>query len=575
VRRLIIRFLIGAALLVCLPSVALADSQSLLAKSDTDMAGVGLPIVQVPTLTTRVSNFPTDGAQALKAAEANRTMDALHAREHPLQWAVNVWNDQNWFVDFSYHGKRVAEVVETRDARVTAVWTGPQSILVYARGDFATQFGHWWLLVPFSILFLLPFLDRRRPWRMLHLDALVLLSFLISYLLFDHAKFVPGVWLAYPPLLYLLARMLWIGFRSAHRRGGLRPVPAALAPLLSLRVLGIGLVALVIARIVLSLTSGTVVDVGYASVIGAHRIAAGQPLYFVSPSHGDTYGPLAYLAYLPFELLFPWHGTWGYLPSAHAASIVFDLVTIAGLVALGRRLRPGVEGRRLGLVLGWVWSACPFTLLALMMHTNDGLIAMLSVLSLLAFASPALRGVLLGLAAAAKFAPAALIGLYAGQRDRGFKGTIVCVISFAAVVMIAIGLYLPTGGLTEFYNHTIGFQLDRSDPFSPWGLHPSLGALKTVIEGGALLLAAAVAFVPRGRRTIAQVCALAAAVTIAVQLPAEHWFYYYIVWFMPFVAVALLVRDGQPDVTDTDQSAPSPELSHVAASSPEPVATGV
>jgi hypothetical protein len=115
---------------------------------------------------------------------------------------------------------------------------------------------------------------------------------------------------------------------------------------------------------------------------------------------------------------------------------------------------------------------------------------MLSVLSLLAFASPAARGALLGLAAAAKFAPAALLGLYAGHRDRGIKGTIACVVSFAAVVVTAIGLYLPSGGLAEFYNHTIGFQLTRSDVFSAWALHPSLDPLKLAVEIGAVLLAA-------------------------------------------------------------------------------------
>ena len=28
--------------------------------------------------------------------------------------------------------------------------------------------------------------------------------------------------------------------------------------------------------------------------------------------------------------------------------------------------------------------------------------------------------------------------------------------------------------------------------------------------------------------------------TIALQLPAVHWFYFYIIWFVPFAAVAFL-----------------------------------
>ena len=35
----------------------------------------------------------------------------------------------------------------------------------------------------------------------------------------------------------------------------------------------------------------------------------------------------------------PWSGTWDDLPAAHAAAIAFDLLTLAGLWLLGRRLR--------------------------------------------------------------------------------------------------------------------------------------------------------------------------------------------------------------------------------------------
>jgi hypothetical protein len=34
---------------------------------------------------------------------------------------------------------------------------------------------------------------------------------------------------------------------------------------------------------------------------------------------------------------------------------------------------------------------------------------------------------------------------------------------------------------------------------------------------------------------------------MAVQLPATHWFYYYVAWFMPFVLVALLGRQSVPE----------------------------
>ena len=88
------------------------------------------------------------------------------------------------------------------------------------------------------------------------------------------------------------------------------------------------------------------IDVGYAGVIGADKISDGEPLYGDFPednSHGDTYGPLAYYAYQPFEQLFPWTGSWDDLPAAHAASIFFDLATAALLLLARNAAAPGTE----------------------------------------------------------------------------------------------------------------------------------------------------------------------------------------------------------------------------------------
>ena len=533
-----VRTALLALLAACALALSLAPGAS---AAGLQSVGVPVPVVGVPSLTFVPPGFTTDGAQAIAAAEANPTMQQLHAHEHPLHLAIGVWriNHEDWRIEFSYNGTIVAEVAISPHGRVTNVWTGPVARASYARGNYAPLFDSPWVSVVFSILFLIPFLDPRRIRRWLHLDALVLLSFVVSYSLFDHGHLETAVWLVYPPLLYLLARMLWIGMRGTAR--------PRLGSWLSIRLLAAGLTALVVARITLSLVDQGVIDVGFASVIGAFRAAHGQALYYVTAGHGDTYGPIAYIAYLPFELIFPWNGTWNYLPAAHAAGLFFDLATIAGLVQLGRVIRPGRQGLRLGLVFGWAWAANPFTLLCLMEHSNDGLIAMLSVLTLLALNSAPARGALLGLAAAAKFSPAGLLPLVAVGRERSGVGVFRSTVAFVGVVVISIGLYLPSGGISEFWNHTIGFQLSRTDVFSPWALHPGLAPLKDVLELLAVVVAAGVAFGPR-KRSLVQVTALAAAVTIAVQLPAVHWFYYYIVWFMPFAIVALL-GDGGADRT--------------------------
>jgi hypothetical protein len=70
-----------------------------------------------------------------------------------------------------------------------------------------------------------------------------------------------------------------------------------------------------------------------------------------------------------------------------------------------------------------------------------------------------------------------------------------------------------------------------------WG---GLSFEQHVVEGITIALAVAFAFFPRGQRTIVQVAALAAAITILFQCSLTHWFYLYIVWFFPLVMVAIL-----------------------------------
>jgi hypothetical protein len=72
--------------------------------------------------------------------------------------------------------------------------------------------------------------------------------------------------------------------------------------------------------------------------------------------------------------------------------------------------------------------------------------------------------------------------------------------------------------------------------------------MKIAAAGPAL----AVAFVPR-RPDHRQVAALGAAVLIVLQLAVTHWFYLYVVWFLPFVLVAMLgaYRERVPEAVDT------------------------
>jgi hypothetical protein len=111
--------------------------------------------------------------------------------------------------------------------------------------------------------------------------------------------------------------------------------------------------------------------------------------------------------------------------------------------------------------------------------------------------------------------------------------------------------FLPDGSLREFYDRTLGYQATRGSPFSVWGQAPSLDFLQPIARGAAVALALALALWPRFRSPV-QVAALAAATTIAVQLTATHWFYFYVVWFLPFVLVAAFATQAR--VTPTSPS---------------------
>ena len=139
-----------------------------------------------------------------------------------------------------------------------------------------------------------------------------------------------------------------------------------------------------------------------------------------------------------------------------------------------------------------------------------------------------------------QFVPTVLAPLFAaGLGDRRPSSVARFLALLILVFAASVLAYLPDGGLREFWNATLGHQLSRESPFSLFGLYPSLEPLQVVVTMMAVGLAAACYFVPR-KRDLRQVAALAGAIVIATQLATTHWFYFYIVWFLPFALVALL-----------------------------------
>ena len=492
--------------------------------------------------------------EVVAVAQRTRTVRAERRRDPRLDCNAFVDTSRagNWVVRCSAGGEEVVEVnVHDSSRAVTDVFTGPQVLWGMARGApgaFGRKLNAPYVWLPLCALFLLPFVDFRRPFRLLHLDLLVMLGFGVSHIWFNRGEISTSVPLAYPVLAYLLARALAIGFRR-------RAAGDALVPHVPVAWLAIGVLFLVGFRAGLNVADSNVIDVGYAGVLGADRIADGKSLYgWDEDWHPDTYGPVNYLAYLPFEQLLPATGGWDELAAAHAAALTFDLLVVVGLFVLGRRLRPPPEGTALGIALAYAWAAYPYSAFVLESNANDTIVAVFVVWALVALSSKPGRGALVALGGAAKFAGWALLPLFARGRGDPPRAWAAYVAGATAALLLVLLPFVADVGPVKFWDDTVGYQAGRNSPFSIWGQYDWLEWARVAAIGATVALAVLVAFLPR-ERTAVQVAALAAAVLIAVELTTAHWFYLYVVWFVPALLVAVF---GERPVTPGPAAAGSP-----------------
>ena len=485
-------------------------------------------------------------------------------------WKVQVWSGQA--------GEIAEGEVDDRTGRVTEAWTGPQVARRMARGGRGafggTEINRPLVWVVLCAVFLVGLADLRRPLAVRNLDLLALLSFSISLWAFNHGRIFWAVPLAYPPLVYLGARLTWIG--SGRGR------PPAARPVWPVWLLAAATVFLAGFRVGLNAETSNVIDVGYSGVVGAHRIANGQAPYGHFPTRdgrpcgpnaddedpreriqtngrcesanerGDTYGPVSYEAYVPGYLLFGWGGRWESgtgaddLPAAHVTTLVFDLLCLVGLALVGRRY----AGTRGAATLAFAWAAYPFTTYALMSNTNDPIVAAFLVWGLWLAGIPAARGALLALASWTKFAPLVLVPLWARYRaGGGRRSALLFAAGFLGATAASFALLLlepsPVHAARVFAERTIGWQLDRDSPFSlwDWGQYhaagiPDLALVQRVLQVGLVGAALAVVAVPR-RLSPLRLAALSGALVVGFEVVLTHWSYLYIPWFFPFAAVAL------------------------------------
>jgi hypothetical protein len=484
-------------------------------------------------------------------------------------WTVHVW--------WRDAGEIATGKVDDSTGEVLEAWTGPQVAWKMARG-YDGAFGGKTINRPavwlgFCVIFLLGLVDWRRPLGLRTLDLVVLLGFSASLWFFNEGDVFTSMPLAYPLFGYLIARMAWIGLRGRS--------PSRLALFWPVWVLAAATVFLAGFRIGLNLEGSNVIDVGYSGVIGAHRIVHGEMPYGHMPAQGklkacgdadaegeireriqtngrcessnergDTYGPVAYEAYIPGYLVLGWGGKWDKLPAAHFTSIAADLLALLGLILVGRRF----GGLPLAVALAFAWAAYPFTQYASSSNTNDALPPLFLIWGFWLASSAFGRGAFSALAGWTKFGALLVAPLWAGYPDavrlRRPRGPLVYAGGFVVASLAAFSILLlepsPAHAARVFWDRTFGWQLGRESPFSiwDWGQYhaagiPDLHLVQYLVIGLVLVGAIAAAFYPRTRSPL-QLAALTAALLVGFELTLTHWSYLYIPWFFPFVAFAVL-----------------------------------
>jgi hypothetical protein len=195
-----------------------------------------------------------------------------------------------------------------------------------------------------------------------------------------------------------------------------------------------------------------------------------------------------------------------------------------------------------------------------MSNTNDAIVPVFLIWGFIFASSAWARGVAVALSSWTKFATLVVAPLwltYPGPVRRP-RPAVAFAAAFLVATIAAFSILLlnahPIAAAHTFYDRTIKTQITRHSPFSLWdwgqyharGL-PDLHVVQRVLEGLLVIAAVAAAFFP-ARKSPLQLAALTGALLIGFEFVLTHWFYLYIPWFFPFVAVAVIASERQATV---------------------------
>lgn len=433
-------------------------------------------------------------------------------------WRVTFWDGPRVVLDAAIGPQGRVEAIEQHPPNVrppgsTTLWTPA-------------------LIVLLAALFVLALATR--PLRSLrNLDAVVIaVGFTASAFLLDARLVAAHVYVGIATLGYVALRCGRVGLGHADQPVGQAFFRTLVVRTDADRILAWIGGALLLAGLILTVTSTGASDVAAAGLAGATLLNHGVPPYGHLPEfvvHGDTYPLLTYVLFMPSAALGPVHDAFDSLDGALWLNALALALAAAGMARLSGRTH----------LLAWL--AFPPILIAATGGGNDVPAAAFVVAALLAFGRPVLSTALLTLAGWVKIVPAAALAVWL-PRLRGRQlataiGAALLLLGAGVVVLLALGGDALSNAVTA-----IRFQLERGSWYSLW---QQLGArgLQLVFQAATLGFAAAIAVhVQRAGAAVVglrRAAALAGALVALLQIGANYWTYAYLAWLLPFILVAL------------------------------------
>ena len=424
----------------------------------------------------------------------------------------------------------------------------------------------------FCALFLLGLVDWRRPLSLRNLDLLVLLSFSVSLWFFNHGHVFAAMPLAYPGLVWLLARCIWIG-RARPARRAARPSGRS-GLLVGATIFLVGF------RIGLNVTR---LERDRRRLLGRDRRRPdrprpeplrplpdrGRPARRAAPPTRTARSATASrrtaaarrptrtatrTAPSPTRPTCPGTGLRLEREVGHAARRPRDVDPLGPPLRCSGSRSSGWRfgGHELAATLAFAWVAWPFTQYVSSSNTNDAIHAGAPRLGLLlrdlAGGARRLHGALGVDEVRPAARRAALVGLPGGARRRAAAAASSPASSSRRSRRSSSSASSPRRHAPAvFFHRTFGYQFGRDSPFSlwDWGQYHAKGLpdLRVAAARARRLRSSSARSRSPGwprRRSPLQLAAFTGALLIGFEVVLTHWFYLYLPWFFPFVAFALI-----------------------------------